>query len=140
MTLEGYQVIDVRPWEAASGSQAVQCPSGAQRCSAGFRYDGCPGWLILRVQYFDQNSGAARYRVSLNGQTVDEWTADDTLPTRGINAHSSTRRELRGLPLRPGDEIRIEGFPDGAENAALDYVEILQAAAPPPPAPKKAAR
>lgn len=137
MALEGYEVIDVRPFEAASGSKAVQCPSGTQRCSAGFRYDGRPGRFVLRVQYFDQNSGAARYKVSLNGQTVDQWAATDTLPTRGINAHSSTRRELRGLPLRPGDEIRIEGFPDGAENAALDYVEILEAAIPTPTAAAK---
>jgi hypothetical protein len=26
--------------------------------------------------------------------------------------------------LRPGDEIRIEGVPDGGEPAAIDYVEI----------------
>ena len=28
------------------------------------------------------------------------------------------------VPLRPGDEILIEGVPDGGEAAALDYVEI----------------
>jgi hypothetical protein len=26
--------------------------------------------------------------------------------------------------LRPGDEIRIEGIPDGSETAALDYIEV----------------
>jgi hypothetical protein len=40
---------------------------------------------------------------------VDEWVAGDTLPTRGVNSHSSTRRRIRGLALRPGDEIRLEG-------------------------------
>jgi hypothetical protein len=29
-----------------------------------------------------------------------------------------------GIALRPGDEIRIEGMPDGGETAALDYIEI----------------
>jgi len=28
------------------------------------------------------------------------------------------------LALRPGDDIRIEGTPDGEEYAPLDYVEI----------------
>jgi hypothetical protein len=32
---------------------------------------------------------------------------------------------VRGIALRPGDEIRIEGMRDGNETAALDYIEIL---------------
>jgi hypothetical protein len=31
------------------------------------------------------------------------------------------------VALRAGDEIRIEGIPDGGETAALDYVEIQPA-------------
>jgi hypothetical protein len=30
-----------------------------------------------------------------------------------------------GIALRPGDEIHIEGEPNGGETAALDYIEIL---------------
>lgn len=37
---------------------------------------------------------------------------------------SSTRRVVTGIALRPGDEIRLEGFPDGGEDAAFDYIEI----------------
>jgi hypothetical protein len=28
--------------------------------------------------------------------------------------------------LRPGDEIRVEGTPDGGETAALDYIEVVR--------------
>lgn len=124
MKLEGYQVVDVRPWEAASGSKAVECAGPTRQCSASFRYEGQPGWRDLSVQYFDQNNGAARYRVFVGHQLVDEWVADDRIPSRRIDAHTSTRRRIPGLALRPGDEIRIEGFPDGGETAALDYLEI----------------
>jgi alpha-glucuronidase len=124
MKLEGYQVVDVTPWEAASGSQAVECTSPRRQCSAGFRYDGKPGWFDLSVQYFDQNNGVSRFRVFLGRQLVGDWAADDRLPATSINAHSSTRRIITGLALGPGDEIRIEGVPDRAETAALDYVEI----------------
>jgi alpha-glucuronidase len=65
--------------------------------------------------------------VFLADQLVAEWLADDTIPTKTIDAHSSARRRIEGLPLRPGDEIRIEGIPDGGETAALDYVEISPA-------------
>ena len=124
MKLEGYQVVDVHPWEAASGSKAVQCASSSRPCCASFQYDGKPGWYDLSVQYFDQNNGVSRFRVFVGSQLVDEWAADDQLPASGINAHSSTRRKIAGLALRPGDQIRIEGAPDGQETAALDYVEI----------------
>ena len=129
MRLEGYQVVEVQPWEAASGGRAVRC--AAARCSASFQYDGPPGWFDLRVQYFDTNNGAARFRAFLGAQLVDEWLADDDLPTVRIDASSSTRRTIRGLALRPGDVIRIEGAPDAGDAAALDYLEILPAGSEP---------
>jgi len=122
MKLEGYQVVDVTPWEAASGSKAIRCD--AAPCSASFRYEGEPGWRDVAVEYFDQNNGVSSFRLLVAGQLVAEWAADDTFPTRKIDAHSSTRRTVTGLALRTGDEIRIEGFPDGAEGAPLDYVEV----------------
>ena len=90
---------------------------------------GCaPGWFTLRVQYFDQNNGAARYRVFVGDQSVDEWTATYWVPTARIDSSSSTRRTIARVALRPGDTLRIEGTPDGGESAGLDYVEILPAA------------
>jgi hypothetical protein len=61
-------------------------------------------------------------------QLVDEWVADDTLPTRRTepDGTSATRRMVPGVVLRNGDEVRIEGLPDGPEDAALDYVELRQ--------------
>jgi alpha-glucuronidase len=122
MTLDGYSVTPVTPWEGASGGKAVAC--AAAKCSASFRYDGEPGWHTIRVQYFDQNNGASHYRVFVGSQLVDQWIADDHLPTQKIDSSSSTRRAVSGIALRKGDEIRIEGVPDGHEAAAIDYVEI----------------
>ena len=71
--------------------------------------------------------GISHYRVLINGQPIDEWTAAERLPTRTIDSSSSTRRLIAGIALRPGDEIRVEGKPDDRETAALDYIEILPA-------------
>lgn len=122
MKLEGYTATPVTPWEAASGGEAVTCPTA--QCAATFRYNGPAGWFTLRVRYFDQNNGTARYRVRINEQTVDEWTADDHVPSSKIDGSTSSRRTITGVALRPGDEIRIEGIPDGSETAAFDYLEI----------------
>jgi alpha-glucuronidase len=122
--LEGYQIEEVRPWEAASGSKAIRCLNPRRQCSASFRFEGKPGWYDVSIQYFDQNNGASRFKVFVAGKLVAEWVADDVLPTNKMDAHSSTRRRIRRLELHTLDEIRIEGFPDGGEGAPIDYVEI----------------
>jgi alpha-glucuronidase len=125
LQLDGYRETAVIPWEGGSGGKAVSCPAAS--CSASLRYEGPAGWYTLRVQYFDQNNGQARYRLRVAGQVVDEWTASFWVPTRRIDSSSSTRRTVAGVALRPGDEIRIEGLPDAGETAGLDYLEILPA-------------
>ncbi len=121
MTLDGYSVIDVTPWEGASGGKAVAC---AAQCTASLTYDGPAGWQNIRVRYFDQNDGIARFRAWLGKQLIDEWAADDKVPTRKVDSSSSSLRVIHGIALRPGDVIKIEGIPDGGDSAALDYVEI----------------
>ena len=121
MELDGYKVIDVQPWEAASGGKAVACES---RCSARFQFQGEAGRYDLSLRYFDQNGGVSTFRVFLNDRVLAEWKAADTLPTNRIDAHSSSRRYIAGVDIRPHDVIRIEGIAEGADRAGLDYVEI----------------
>jgi alpha-glucuronidase len=120
--LDGYKTIDITPWEAASGGKAVECAAAAG-CAATFRYSGAAGTFQVGVRYFDQNNGVSRFRALLRGRVIAEWTADDRLPTRKIDSSSSALYRIRGIRLNPGDEIRIEGTPDGGETAALDYIE-----------------
>jgi len=124
MTLSGYVPVEVTPWENASGGKAIEC-SDTKGCSASFRVSSEPGKYEIDVEYFDQNNGKSRFRVLLNNNKVDEWAAEDYLPAKRIGGDSSTRRRIYELPLQPGDEIRLEGVPDGQEKAGLDYVEIF---------------
>jgi alpha-glucuronidase len=128
MQLDGYAVQGVTPWETASGGKAVACARPA--CAAELRFDGKPGWYRIAVQYFDVSGGAAKYRLSIAGQLVNEWPADDTLPSDKPDGHTSTRRTISGVALRPGDVIRIEASPDGNDRAAVDYIEIEPDRAP----------
>ncbi|HTW66077.1 MAG TPA: alpha-glucuronidase family glycosyl hydrolase [Bryobacteraceae bacterium] len=121
MQLEGYTPVPVTPWEAASGI-AISCP--ISQCAASFVFHGRAGRHDVRIRYFDQNNGAARFRVLVNGEVRDEWVAWDHLPSKKIDGTTSSLRIVAGVALKPGDEIRIEGSPDGGESAALDYVEI----------------
>ena len=128
MSLEGYTVRDITPWEDASGGKAVACAARAG-CAATMRFDGAAGWYTLNVQYFDSPDGASRYRVLIGKQVVDEWIGNDRLPMRRpglLDSTSSSRRVIPGIALRPGDQIRIEGVPDRTEPAGLDYVEVVK--------------
>ncbi len=116
--------LDVVPPENASGGKAVECPLEAKQCKAAFRFDGPAGWYDLDVEYFDQINGESKFRVLVGDQVVDEWVANDRLPAIRIGGDSSVRRRIKGLALRPGDEISIEGIPDGKERAAFDYVAL----------------
>lgn len=125
LQLTGYAPVEPIRWESASGGKGVGC--SATSCTASLTHTGTAGWYSLRVQYFDQNNGSARYRVMVGDQVVDEWPATYWVPTTRVDSSSSTRRTVERLALRPGDVIRIEGFPEGGESAALDYLEILPA-------------
>src|SRR5437763_7293664 len=78
--------------------------------------DGC---AVFRSKQWE-----SKFRVFIGKQEVNRWIADDQLPTSKPGGDSSTRRRISGLALRPGDDIRIEGVPDGGEHAVLDYVEL----------------
>lgn len=124
MQLTVYVPVEVEPAENASGGKAVACQSPARECAASFHFSGANGTYRLNVQYFDQNNGKAKFRIFVGGRQLDEWIADDTLPNTKLGADTSTRRQISGVTLHTGEEIRIEGIPDGGEVAALDYVEI----------------
>jgi alpha-glucuronidase len=124
--LEAYQSTEIEPWEAASGSGAVQLPEGVARGTVRFTYDGPAGCRELWIRYFDEDDGVSTFKLFVGGQLIDEWQADGRLPTPTTrpDAHSSTRRTVRVEALRPGDEIRIDAAPDGSERAAIDYIEV----------------
>jgi len=124
MQLQGYVPVDVEPSETASGGKAVACQPPASECAASSHFSGASGTYQLNVQYFDQNNGKAKFRVFVAGHQIDEWVADDTIPNAKLGGDTSTRRQINRVTLHRGDEIRIEGIPDGGELAALDYVEI----------------
>ncbi len=124
MQVEGYEPQNVKPWETASGGQCVECVAPDGKGAVVLKFDGKAGWRDLKVRYFDENDGASQFQLLVAGQVVDQWKADDTLPDNRPNGHTSTCHETRRVALRPGDEIRIEATADGAERAAIDYLEI----------------
>jgi alpha-glucuronidase len=122
MQLKGYAVEQVSPWYAASEGKAVGC--AVTSCSASFNFNGLKDKYNVAVQYFEQKSGRAHFKLLVQGNLVAEWSADDSLPSDKQDPDTSTRKTVSAIVLHPGDEIMLEGSPDGSENASVDYVEI----------------
>jgi alpha-glucuronidase len=122
MALQGYVPVEVKPWEAASGGKAISCAEPT--CAATTTYRGPAGWHRLRIRYFDQNNGAAEYRVFIGAQLIAAWRATGNVPTQKLDTSSSALNVIESVWLAPGDTLRIEGSPDRGELAALDYVDI----------------
>jgi alpha-glucuronidase len=131
MQLSGYTPVDITPWETASGGKAIACRDH-NLCIATVTLDRPAGMYDIAIQYFDLRHGASTYRAYLNDKFLKEWRADNLLPGDQMSGDTSTRITLRGVALKPGDVLKIEGQPDGGEPAPLDYVEIspVRAAAP----------
>ena len=123
MTLDGYAVQAVAPWETASGGRAVACARVA--CSAAYAFTGPAGRYDVVVQYFDENDGASRFALAIGGREIDRWIAGADFPSAEPNGHTSTRRTIRNAALAPGDRIRVDARPDRGEAAAVDYIEIV---------------
>ncbi|MBV8552165.1 MAG: glucosiduronase [Acidobacteriaceae bacterium] len=124
MKTDGYLVENVTPWEDASGGRAITCAVPGKSCTASFPFTGAAGWYDLDVQYFDVNTGLAKFQLFVGDQLIRSWTADAQLPGKAPNGDTATRERISEVALRPGDEIRIVGTPDGGDHAALDYVAI----------------
>jgi alpha-glucuronidase len=123
MLRDGYTPVDVTPWETASGGKAYIC-EGREVCTAAAHLDRPAGWYDVAVQYFDYREGVSTFHLLLNQQTIATWQADNSLPGEKPNGDTSSRFTLRGVPLRPGDVLTIEGHPDDGEPAPIDYMEI----------------
>jgi alpha-glucuronidase len=136
-----YKVIDITPWEDASGGKATSCddpqttenpaspigPSNLTSCTVEWIYSGPPGQYNIAIQYFDLDGGQAGFSLVVNHQGIDSWIADAKLPSTRPNGDNSTRHTIHDVALRPGDVIEIRGIPDGPDHAALDYIEVLPA-------------
>jgi alpha-glucuronidase len=142
--LTGYKIIDVTPWEDASGGKAAVAPTQpkaqqehpidvspveAPACSAEWTYNGPPGRYDIAVQYFDLQPGIAHFTLAVNDRQIVSWSANDSLPSKRPDGDNSTRFTMRGVELKPGDRLRVDGVPDGSDPAALDYIEVDPAAA-----------
>lgn len=123
LILSGYEVTGITPWEAASGSKAVQLPDSADTGNITWEFSGAEGTYDLAVQYFDEEDGVSEFELAVAGKSLAKWNAPDHVPTPSDkpDSHTSSRKWIRGVELKSGDKIVLTGKADGGERAGVDY-------------------
>lgn len=132
MTLDGYEVYAVDPFETASNASAITTATNSTTGSAVAQIPMPSGTYNLAVNYYDLYGGQSRWTVYVNERQIGTWTgnAEDILghvPSIYLDGHSAMRVMFHGVEVQLGDELRIVGEGDGIEPAPVDYVELLPA-------------
>ncbi|WP_248930601.1 FG-GAP-like repeat-containing protein [Paenibacillus hamazuiensis] len=129
MTLAGY-TPEVQ--SVASGGKVIKV-SGTG--TAAMPFNGQIGTYDLKVHYFDENDGAATYRLFVNDVQVDAWTANQDLGSASVSDKSRTSRGVSAIPLRQGDIVKLEGTSNASEAARVDRLEFNLMTEPDPSIP-----
>ena len=104
--------------------------SAAGSLSASF--DGPGGNYNINTAYVTGDTGAAGYRLLVNGAQADAWTASPTPVGTGLQIR---HRITRLIALAAGDVITLEATPASGTPAMVDYVEIYASQIAVPTAP-----
>ncbi|SEC00828.1 alpha-glucuronidase family glycosyl hydrolase [Terriglobus roseus] len=115
MKAEGYTPIEVTPWETASAGKVVVCRE-VNGCTLTTTVPQPRGRYNVAVQYYDMWRGASRYELLVDGKSVAQWRADDTLPPAQYDAapdgQTATRFTAHGVALHPGATLTLHAVPD----------------------------
>lgn len=130
MTLSGYKVYQVNPFEAASNANAIVTVTNSTTGTASTELKFPSGTYDMAVNYFDQIGGRATWTVYINNKQVATWigNAEDTLghaPSAYLDSTSAIRKTFPGVKIKNGDTLKIVGKADGIEVAGVDYVSFL---------------
>ncbi|EFQ29248.1 glycosyl hydrolase family 67 middle domain-containing protein [Colletotrichum graminicola M1.001] len=130
MNLEGYKVVNVDPFEAASGYKAIVTTSNTTAGTASTVIGFETGTYTLAVNYFDVIRGKCSYVAYINDKVIGQWrgNSEEKLghwPSEFLDGHSAIRINFPGVKVTKGDTLKIVGTPDGPEVAPLDYVSFL---------------
>ena len=132
MTLDGYEVYPVAPFETASNFTGIITSSNTTMGTATTTLQYPSGTYDLAVNYFDLYAGIATWKLYLNGQELGQWIGDNE-NTLGhelstyLDGNTNTRITFPKVHINTGDTVRIEGMPNGLEAAPVDYIAVLPA-------------
>ncbi|BAY25920.1 peptidase-like protein [Calothrix sp. NIES-2100] len=128
MTLTGYRVETSSGIGAYGGKLITFVNGGTNETGTAYvDYNGPAGEYDLKLAFWDESDGNAKFEVYVNGTL--KGTVNSNQSPGGTTATLNNKREVRAvenLVLKPGDRIQIKGFEDSGDAARLDYIRLTQ--------------
>jgi hypothetical protein len=83
-------------------------------------------WEIYRVfvDYLDESDGQATIEFQLNGNREFSWILDQDPGPTGPDLAAFQQIYLGEFSLRPGDELRLQGYKQGSEEVRIDRIVL----------------
>ena len=127
--LQGVRIVDAG---AASGSKYVEATS-MNTVVISTSLDHQPGTYDLKLSYFDEDDGAAKVTVKVDGVAVDSWTWDEDLGSSTAGVETLTSHTIAGVSIDEGSIVTIEGTPVNDEPLRIDRLDLVASGAATPP-------
>ncbi|MBM1172057.1 polysaccharide lyase family 7 protein [Microvirga arabica] len=124
MTLDKFTIFSA---STATGGQGIESRTKDVKATAKATFDGDGGTYKLKVDYYDENDGAAQFGILVNGVVVKAWVADKSLGSAVADAKTLTSQEIQ-LTLNKGDTIELYGIRKDNDMARLDDITLTKVA------------
>lgn len=119
MTLSGYTV---ETQASASGGKMIKASTAS---AASYTVTAAAGVYDIVVAYYDENDGSSPFAVSLNGNVIDSWAADQNLGSASPNATTRATRTIAGVTLQPGDVLVLSSAANSGDGGRIDCIDLI---------------
>ncbi|WP_372808808.1 hypothetical protein [Pontiella sp.] len=118
MTLDGFAI---ESQAAASGGRVIVLGGVAGTASQTLALSGA-GFYDIQTTYFDENDGDAVYKLFLDGELIDAWSANRDLGRADPGATNLVAHQTPGVALDAGQTLELLAYSDGEEPCRLDRI------------------
>ncbi len=108
----------------ASGGKFIRSSSTATHVAEA-EFDGGDGRYDIIVRYADENDGASRLKILVDGTTVADWAWTKQLGSGMVTSDTLVTQKFAGVMLEDGDMITLSGTSNAGEALRIDYLELV---------------
>lgn len=110
--------------EQASGGQLVRLQCAGQQAAIKTDFQGKDGVYDISLFIQDENDGASKIKLLVNGQVVEAIRLDRQSDGAGANNGGFSEFVIEGVELKAGDEVKLWAEGNGYEFVRIDKIEF----------------
>ncbi|MDF7807193.1 LamG domain-containing protein [Pontiellaceae bacterium B12219] len=118
MTLDGFII---EPQSVASNGQVIVLAGDAGTASGTLALLGS-GFYDIQTVYFDENDGEAVYKLYIDGELIDAWSASRNMGSPDPDSGNLVTHQTRKVSISSGQSLELLAYSDSGEPCRVDRV------------------